>query len=49
MKEKYAFMKQSENHDDIYEVISHEKYSIVLREHIFDDYINCYYSIEYKV
>lgn len=45
MKEKYLYMKQDEQYKDRYETITHEKYSIILREYIFENEVDCYYII----
>lgn len=46
MKEKYPLMKQDEQYKDKYETITHEKYSIILREYISEDKVDCYYIIK---
>lgn len=49
MKEKYSFMKQDENYEEQYEIISHEKYSVILREFINENAINYNYVIRNKI
>ena len=49
MKEKHSFMKQDENYEEQYEIISHEKYSVILREFINENTINCNYVIRNEI